>query len=681
MAGKNKRVVKTVKRRRAEDSVSRLFAHKHQNDPINEEGLQRPAFTERYFWQLACCVIAIWIIIRVFDFSLVPLSYRGLYINKPYTGLHSWHLTHQAWAARNHVKYGLDYTKGYRTVSVGDPPAKEPLLYVSHPPLEILVAAAGMLVLGTEDWAVRLFEIIASTPALLLIMYILSRLYGCSVGLFSGLLYVITPVFSYFALEYLWVLTALWALYRYLILTGNLKDGPQPCKRHFYELAVALFLTIQLAWAGVFYAFTIGLHYVVRSLIRWKVSWSVLTVITVSSLLSIFLSFYVMLSGTKHNMEVEAATASAEVQRVNEQPKTALGLVKTLYKWRASEGEMETFVWKDWLKTNAKFAVTNFTVPMLVLLGAYFIYLPIAFFVFFTRAISKGIFDYTEYIPRFYRYMWFFLLPGLLFFFTLKGLFWKHQYWQSPITFFVVIGASLSVFLIGDFFGTVSKWFGRFVIVTVFVPLLCYCNMGLVSYRDQVWHSQKTINMFKKLNKKIPADQALLTFKNFVIKQSEGKIAHYLPEYAWYIDRDMVVADAWQDKDSKARNVQIVDTVSATVKEIKKQVRTGRFSYYYIPERDSILPDPNEVGSGIPLQEYSRINLIEMDRKLKDMDFSGENEVLLLEKHRRYQELLIRKLKTLYDYEYYENPAVYGDKDYCYSGDTPCYIFDISHPK
>jgi hypothetical protein len=63
---------------------------------------------------------------RTFDFSLTPPSYNGLFITRPYCGLHDWHFAHLAWDARSHVKYGLGYTRGYRTPVVGDPPPANP---------------------------------------------------------------------------------------------------------------------------------------------------------------------------------------------------------------------------------------------------------------------------------------------------------------------------------------------------------------------------------------------------------------------------------------------------------------------------------------------------------------------------------------------------------------------------
>ena len=149
--------------------MGQVTAHKRKNGSFqivrkiapNKE-VQQLSFYEKHFWILAACVVLISIFIRAFDFSLTPPSYNGLFIKRPYCGLHGWHFSSQAWAARSHIKYGLGYTKGYPTLVVGDNPHSYPLRYVSHPSLNNLIMAFGMLLFGTEDWGVRLFDIFLS---------------------------------------------------------------------------------------------------------------------------------------------------------------------------------------------------------------------------------------------------------------------------------------------------------------------------------------------------------------------------------------------------------------------------------------------------------------------------------------------------------------------------------------
>jgi len=130
---------------------------------------------EKHFRIFFFGIILISILTRVFDFSLKPASYKGLFINRPYCGLHSWANANRAWPARNHVKYGLGYTRGYHTLAVGDPPPAHPRRYVSHPSLVTLITAFGMLLFGTEEWQIRLFDLILSVPVLLLILLLLTE--------------------------------------------------------------------------------------------------------------------------------------------------------------------------------------------------------------------------------------------------------------------------------------------------------------------------------------------------------------------------------------------------------------------------------------------------------------------------------------------------------------------------
>ena len=207
---------------------------------------------DKYFLIFAFGVILVSILTRAFDFSLIPPSYNGLFITRPYCGLHDWHFAHHAWESHSHVKYGLGYTHGYRTPAVGDPPAANPQRYVSNPPLDTLIKAFGMMLLGTAEWQIRLFDLILSAPILLLILLLLRKLYDARAALVSGLLLVVLPIFAYFYFEPLILLMSLWALYRYLALSGRLPDAPSPRMRHYFELALALFVMIQLGWTGVF---------------------------------------------------------------------------------------------------------------------------------------------------------------------------------------------------------------------------------------------------------------------------------------------------------------------------------------------------------------------------------------------------------------------------------------------
>jgi hypothetical protein len=184
-----------------------------------------PSVFESHFWLLVCGIILFWTVLRVFDFTLIPPAYNGIALTQPFCGLHSWDLADRAWAARSHLKYGLGYTKGLRTLVVGNPPPLLPEYYVSHPPLETWILALGTLVFGTHDWSVRLFELVFSIPCLLLILLVLRKLHGSVCALLSGLIFVMLPYCAYFGASPLMVVLSLWAFYRYLLLTGRADRG------------------------------------------------------------------------------------------------------------------------------------------------------------------------------------------------------------------------------------------------------------------------------------------------------------------------------------------------------------------------------------------------------------------------------------------------------------------------
>jgi hypothetical protein len=190
-------------------------------------------------------------------------------------------------------------------------------------------------------------------------------------------------------------------------------------------LGVALFLLVQLNWVGIFYAFTLGAHYVLSCLVRGQVQWKVLAALALPSLLSLTLNFYVMISGFRHNLAVAAAGESPETV-VYDESDTPWELMKTLYRWRASEGERRSFSWPAWLKSNLHYANKNFTAPVLVFVSVYLLYLLGAHLYILDRRVFGPLETGSPFrpitVPRAFRHLWFFLLPGLLFLFAFKGL-------------------------------------------------------------------------------------------------------------------------------------------------------------------------------------------------------------------------------------------------------------------
>jgi 4-amino-4-deoxy-L-arabinose transferase-like glycosyltransferase len=554
-----------------------------------------PSVFERRFWLFGCGVVLLWVFLRVFDFTLFPPAYNGLLITQPFCGLHSWDLADRAWAARSHLKYGLGYTKGLRTLVVGDPPPLIPEYYVSHAPLETWILALGMLVFGTQDRSVRLFELAFSLPCLLLILLLLRKLHGSACALLSGLILVLLPYSGYFGLNPLMVLLSLWALHRYLLLTGRLADRPAAQPRHLAELAIALFLIVQFNWIGIFYAFVMCLHYV---LTRWKrrlVQWKVLATLALPSLLSLSLNSYVMLWGLQHNVAVNSPSPDSTLFEQNEQD-TPWKLIAALFGWQTPSGERCSFSWGDWELQNLEYAQSNFTLPVLVFLTGYLFYLVIAPVHALKRRLAAPVGAVAQVEPAKvaypFRHAWFYLLPGLLFLFTFKGPAWQHPYWQAPLALFAAIGSALALLSVGDVFSRIHRWFGRSVVIALVLVVAVFCNQGLASYRATGRQSSRTIGLFKELNRRIPPDKGLLSFKDFLAEPNETETTSCRQQYAWYVDRGMVVANAWKYGYYPAIAARIDEVAGETVREVQGQAETGLFWHYFIPACEEYRHDP-----------------------------------------------------------------------------------------
>ena len=461
-------------------------------------------------------------------------------INRPFYGLHSWAEAHGAWLGRVHLKYGLAYTKGLRTWAVGEPPTANPHRYLDHPQLSALLNAGVMAILGINEWALRVAKIITGIASLLIFLRILKALVDVKTALLAGFLYALFPLTGYFGVGGWVTLAGFCALWCYLVLIGALKDGPKPKPFHKWGLAASLFLMIQISWAGFFYAFVIGSHYVFRCIHRRQFpEKNLLAILIIAPLASLVLAFGIMAAGYEWDFSK----------------------IAELYKWRAAKGEMAEFVWGDWFAQLWEFAVTNYTLPILITAIAYLTFGQL--FVFMETKPSKENKRRSRQFPQ----LWLFLMPGVFLLFTFKGLVWRHQYWQRPLSPAIAIAAAMGIMLLADILKKVHRRLPAVAIVSLIGIFSVSCMIGTNYYYSIRWQPLARIDMLKLLNSKIPPDKALLSreMRTYFVKQHEAKGGHYRPEIAWYLDRDIEQA--------------------TTLQEIEAKTKTGRFSYYLIPNQ------------------------------------------------------------------------------------------------
>ncbi len=173
--------------------------------------------------------------------------------------------------ARNHIEYGLGYTKLYCTWGDTKTPPAVPNRYLTHPPLIAVWAALPMLVLGDHEWVARSVPIAATLGSVWLLMVMLSRLHGSALGVLAGLFYVMLPATGYFGrmLDHVPVAQFfnLLMLHGYLQWSGWYGDN---CRRGTgaIEYAVGAVLGIGTAWNTVILAGLIWIWHVARTRFR-----------------------------------------------------------------------------------------------------------------------------------------------------------------------------------------------------------------------------------------------------------------------------------------------------------------------------------------------------------------------------------------------------------------------------
>lgn len=212
----------------------------------------------------------LWLRVAVLAIGLLMMS---RHLTGPFTGKHEFNSAMYTLFARNHLRYGLAYTKGFCTWGEGPTAPAEPHRYLNHPPLIAVWTAGALAVLGEHEWAARLVPIAATLGGAALLMMMASRLASPAVGVLAGVFYATLPITSYFGrmLDHV----ALVQFFSLLMVHGYLQwSGVYGRRRRvgalWYVLGVVL--GIGTGWGTVFAAGLVFLMEVGRrakGLTRW----------------------------------------------------------------------------------------------------------------------------------------------------------------------------------------------------------------------------------------------------------------------------------------------------------------------------------------------------------------------------------------------------------------------------
>ena len=477
-------------------------------------------------------------------------------INRPFTGLHSWGEAAGAWRARNFLRYDISYTKGLAVWAVGDPPTETPNRSLDHPQFGLFLPALDMLIFGADERGLRIGGILRAVISLLIFLKLLKNFLDSKTALIAGLIFVIVPVTGYFGVRGWVTPVGLAACWLYLTIIGSIKTRHNPGAYHKLVLAVLLFLLLQLAWEGFFYAMAIGVHYVFHCIHRKQFPQkSMLAIVIIAPLSSMIINFTIMAAG--HNWDWQKILA--------------------LYQWRAGSGEMPEHDWGKWFARFWEFAITNFTLPVLVI--SIFYWTLGQMLLLTSEGTGK-----KPSAPQKFPQFWLFLMPAIFQLFILKGALWWHQYWQTPLVTFIAISVALAITLICRLLSRIHPAASIMGFILIVGVIFMSCIQGWNSYYQRVDFSKEKVELFKTLNQDIPSNTALLSFENFVRTQHPTKGPHYRPEIAWYLDREIIEV--------------------SSIEEINKYAETKKYPYYLIPAYQQLTPLINSLQKQYKFKVY-----------------------------------------------------------------------------
>ncbi|MBN1788493.1 MAG: glycosyltransferase family 39 protein [Sedimentisphaerales bacterium] len=479
-------------------------------------------------------------------------------IDRPFCGLHSWAEASTAWVARAHVKYGFGYTKGVCTWAVGNPPPETPTRYWDHPQLSNILVSLLMRVTGTGERTIRIYRAGLSALGLLIFVKLVRKLTDDTTALLAGLFIVIFPLVQYFGMEGWLMPLGFLSFWYYIAVLEKSEDKTSKLSANHIGLALCIFFNMLFGWSGFFFAMAIGVHYVFRCLFRKKYPNKLLLAILILA----------PATGLLINFTVMAAGYSWNIQKIVD-----------LYKWRSAKGEMPEFLWGKWFAKFWEHALTNFTLPVLLLVIGY---LTLGQLFIWTNTEKKE--DTSSQTSRKFPYFWLFLMPWVFQLLILRGCLWRHQSWEAPMMSFMAIATALSVLIIKDQLSKINHKLSSIVMIFLISFLVLICLNGGNDYYSIQWQPLSKINMFKTLNQAIPSDKSLLSFEDLIVNQHPSKGGFYRPEYAYYLDREVVQA--------------------TSPEEIQKYASTGQYPYYLIPNVPQLSQLITPLREKYPLFKY-----------------------------------------------------------------------------
>jgi len=434
-----------------------------------------------------------------------------------FVGWHDWNSALYSYFARNHIQYGLGYTKLFNTWGDTLTPLANPHRYLNHPPLVAVWTAIPMFFFGDHEWVGRSVPIATTLASALLLMVIVSRLQSPLLGLLSGFFYVTLPVTAYFGrmLDHMSPVQffSLLMLHGYLQWTGLYGNSYRRAPGAVcYTLGA--FLGIATGWAAVIMAGLIWLWHICRvfgdSSLRRLTLW--LTLVPSASLAAVF-------------------THIAWGCNWNTRWLGSLFLSRTL-------SPQNQVSWAEWLNHSWPFLLGNVSGFGVAAAAIYLAIIPLVLQRTSPDSPYRQIIrSRTSVAP-----ILLIALHGLLWVCVFKHQSWIHDYWQYfAMPFFAVAMAAvvMSAFTLLDKSAPrLAMWI---ILVLVMLPIPSFAKALDLFHKKQ--NPRDTVVLLKELSRLIPPRApAMISEEPPRNSESLGsyKSTWTVPQFAYYANRPMI---------------------------------------------------------------------------------------------------------------------------------------------
>ncbi|MBN1514737.1 MAG: glycosyltransferase family 39 protein [Phycisphaerae bacterium] len=455
------------------------------------------------------------IAVLILAIGLALLSWN---LTAPFTGLHEWNSAMYATFARNHVEYGLDYTKLFCTWGDTATPPEPPERYLNHPPLIALWAAVPAWILGDEEWVFRSVPIAATLGSAWLLMGMMARLGSRRRALLTGLFYVTWPAVAFFGrmLDHV----ALAQFFSLLMLDGYFRwagdyAGEQRRGRGVIRFALGAALGVATGWAALLMAGAIWIRHAWRSL-RGHGRRSMLAGLTL----------------------VPFAALVAVITHILWGSGVDLTHLASLFWRRSMNGQSPGAVpWTAWLLRQWGFLLDNFTVFGVAAMG-------IVSAVAVVRAVRRvRERRQTPSVPC-AAPMLLLAVQGAGYVVAFRNHAWIHDYWQFLLAPFAAIAAATLVDVIAASAARMKPAYGRTALgVLVLLPMPLAVR-GLLSYHRKPPFLSPIVDTLDRLGDLVPARVPVMTSWNLpVFSETFGTYTNRwpVPQVAFYAHRPLIL--------------------------------------------------------------------------------------------------------------------------------------------